>query len=188
MCFPTLDQAIASMRMVYDRLTQEAQASGSRRHDLEEGLQDRVGQPVEVWTLPAQAFVAPSPTSPPQQRNATGMFYDGRYIIFMSDTIIPDGWWPPQLSGVWAEHFIVWHEAGHILNGEVFEDNPQARYELMRRAHNGDSQARQELQQSEVEADNIAIAEVVAKANKDQNAELATELGQAAQLRSGGGS
>jgi hypothetical protein len=128
--------------------------------------------PVQVYRVPSHVLRSIADT------NADGcaMNYEGRYAIFLSD---PPNAAPerlPSLTGHWLSRFYLLHEYAHIRNGDVFEDHPEATYNLMMRDREGDSQANQTLWQREQRADGYAAHRVMQEAEAVGNTVLHQEL------------
>jgi hypothetical protein len=125
MCNVTLPQAKQSQLRIYNRFMALAQQNKTRRVDLEDGLARVSGLQVKVYEVPREEFKGIRPDGTPVQPNAFPAKRYGRYIVFLADRIRRDSDWPAALAGDLEKRFVVLHEYRHILEKDVFEDNPE---------------------------------------------------------------
>ena len=163
----TLEEAIERQRERYDAIIGAATMVYC---DVAGGLAEVGEKPVEVRCVPSRLFNAVMG----QRTNSCTMMYEGWYAIFISDQ--PLCLRLEKLQGHWLRRFLVLHEYGHILHGDVFEGNPQASYDRQMRASQGDPQAQKELDEQEEWADGYAAHKLKEEATQAVKPELVLGL------------
>ena len=128
MCNVTLKQAKQAQLIMYKERIAWAKKEQSRRTDLEAGLSPAHGLPVKVYEVPASALNGVLPNGISVQANAVPTKRYGRYVIFLSQQILRDPDWPSSLHGDLEKRFVVLHEYRHILERDVFEDDPETAF------------------------------------------------------------
>lgn len=165
----TLDEAKQSQRIAYDQLyANSTHVDG----DASANLGPINGVPVVVRRVPAAVIQ----TITGAAANGTPMHYDGQYVIFLSDAPAYTSPHTPSLVSPWLDRLCVLHEYGHIVSGDVFEDDPDRLFKIYMDKANGCPMAAAEVQEMELRADRYAFPRLLSEVKSAGESALAAEL------------